>query len=200
MSDLDAMYVTLHKDMIFCQQRQQEDKVIWRRMYVRASFAFIEAFSFYLKQHAFNQTLVAVYDSFKQGSGHIPSRDLALLNDESYCLSDKGEAKIEKAKLRTIPNLLFALSSFAKSIGSDYVAMKDDAGYESLTMAIKIRDKLTHPKDVQSLEVTDEQVRIVTTAIEWVQREYVRILANVPGGVTIQEYESQPPSQTCPKP
>ncbi|MFZ4396192.1 MAG: hypothetical protein ACOYOU_11265 [Kiritimatiellia bacterium] len=189
LSDLDAMYITLHQDMTFCEQHLQEDQKIWRRMFVRAAFAFIEALSFYMKQHALNRTLLAVYESFKRGTGNVPSRELALLNDETYCLNEKGVAKTDKAKLRTLPNLFFALSSFARSIGSDY-EINEDAGYEAVKKAIKIRDRLTHPKDVQSLDVSDEQFEVVTVAIRWVQSEYVRILSNVPGGVTIQEYES----------
>ena len=108
--------------------------------------------------------------------------------DESYTLKDNGKPKTNKAKLRTVPNLLFALSAFGDSIGSQHDILKD-SGYEALIEAVKIRDQLTHPKNLEALHLTDDQIAIVKSAFAWVRRELSQIIKSIPG-VTITWVDS----------
>ncbi len=183
---LSLMLGELSGDMMLCEQGMQQAQSSWRRLYVRSTFASIEGLSFFLKQHTLNNRLIECYDSFKSGgTPDLPLRDLCLLQEESYSLKDNGKPKTSKAKLRTVPNVLFALTSFAESVGSEY-NMEKDQGYTSLKDAILIRDRLTHPKDLAALIVTDEELQTVKNAFDWVRRELTRIIEQTPG-VTIKE-------------
>ena len=183
---LSLMLGELGSDMMLCEQGMQQDQSSWRRLYVRSTFASIEGLSFFLKQHTLSNRLIECYDSFKSaGIPDLPLRDLCLLHEESYSLKDNGKPKTSKAKLRTVPNLLFALTSFAESVGSEY-KMEKDQGYTFLKDAILIRDRLTHPKDLTALIVTDEELQTVKNAFDWVRRELTRIIEQTPG-VTIKE-------------
>jgi hypothetical protein len=156
-------------------------------MYVRSTFAAIEALSFFLKQHAFNRQIVKVFDSFKTDRPDLRCRELSLLIDESYTLKDNGKPKTNKAKLRTVPNLLFALSAFGEAIGSQHDLLKD-AGYNAVIKAVKIRDQLMHPKNPEALHLTHDQIATVKSAFAWVRRELTQIINSAPG-VTITEIE-----------
>jgi len=185
--ELSGMVSRLDGDVTFCDKHMHENEAVWRRLYVRTAFACIEAIAFFLKQHALNRKLLEVHDSFRKGGKlSLPLCDVALLLEETYNLDDKGEPKIERAKLRTAPNLLFALSSFAQCTGSKHVVTRD-TGYGVLAQAARIRDGLTHPKDLGVLNVTDEQLTTVRNAFHWVIDECRRIILKTPG-VTISEF------------
>lgn len=182
---LSLMLGELSGDMMLCEQGMQHSQSSWRRLYVRSTFASIEGLSFFLKQHTLNNRLIECYDSFKSGEiPDLPLRDLCLLKEETYTLEDNGKPKTSNAKLRTVPNLLFALTSFAESVGSGY-KMEKDKGYTSLKDAILIRDRLTHPKDLAALIVTDEELQTVKNAFDWVRRKLTCIIEQTPG-VTIK--------------
>jgi hypothetical protein len=180
LSQLSLMLGELSGDMTLCEKGMQQAQSSWRRLYVRSTFTSIEGLTCFLKQHSLNNRLIDCYDSFKNGTPDLPLRELSLLQEESYTLKDNGRPKTAKAKLRTVPNLLFALTSFAESIGSEYSVEKDQ-GYGALKDAILIRDRLTHPKDLESLTVTDDELRILKDAFGWVRRELTRIIENTPG-------------------
>jgi hypothetical protein len=64
--------------------------------------------------------------------------------------------------------------------------MEKDQGYTSLKDAVLIRDRLTHPKDLAALIVTDEELQTVKNAFDWVRRKFTRIIEQTPD-VTIKE-------------
>jgi len=184
---LSEMLGVLAEDMILCESQLKEPELAWRRMYVRSTFAAIEALSFFLKQHTFNGEIFTTLDSLKTSKPVIRTRKLSLLMDETYILDDNGKPRTVKAKLRTVPNLLFALSAFRESVGSKHILVKD-AGFHALKKGVRIRDSLTHPKNPESLNVTDEQIGIVKAAFAWVRRELTQIIKDSPG-VTITTME-----------
>jgi len=182
---LSLMLGELSADITLCEHGIQKANASWRRLYVRSTFASIEGLIFFLKQHTLNNRMIDCYDSFKNGAPELPLRDLCLLMGESYTLKDNGQPKTSNAKLRTLPNLLFALSSFAESVGSEWKIEKDD-GFTALEIAIRIRNRLTHPKDLSALTVTDEELQTVKKAFDWVRREFTRIIERT-AGATFEE-------------
>jgi hypothetical protein len=194
LSELSLMLGELSADINFCETGMQDSRSQWRRLYVRSVFAAIEGFAFFLKQHTLNRRMIDCYDSFKKGTPDLPLRDLALLFEESYTLKDNGEPQTTNAKLRTLPNLLFALSSFAQSVGSKWQIRKD-AGFAALTNAVRIRDRLTHPKTLDALTVTDKELDAVKQAFGWVRREFTRIVQETPGATITAGGPPNKPSQ-----
>jgi hypothetical protein len=180
LASLTAMLEILFKDMHLCESHLNDGKPGWRRMYERATFASIEALSFFLKRHSFNYEIFKTIDSFKTSKPSLSVRKLSLLLDETYSLADNGKPKTQKAKLRTIPNLLFALSALIDAVASKHRIVKD-AGFNALKEALKIRDSLMHPKNPVALSVTDEQLKITKAAFGWVRRELTQIMKNTPG-------------------
>lgn len=187
--NLSAMLGTLARDMTLCEEQAQlaDASPSWRRLYVRAAFASMEGLAFFLKQHALNNRMIEVYDSFKTPTPDLPIRDLSLLLDEHYTLDDKGTPQTRKAKLPTVPNLLFALAAFAKAVGSPHKPNASE-GKSVLAVASAVRDAITHPRDPTALNVTEEDVAAVRRAFNWIRHELTQIIVQTPG-VTIEEVE-----------
>lgn len=184
--DLSVMLGKLASDMTLCEENMQHaESPSWRRLYIRTTFAALEGLAYFLKQHAFNRRIIAVYDSFKGAKPNLPIGDLALLQEQSYGLNDRGIPQIHKAKLSTVPNILFALTSFAESVGSPR-RLNVASGIKILRAASIVRNNITHPKKPEALDVTNEDVVTVQQAFNWVKHELSQII-NLTPGVTIKK-------------
>lgn len=137
----------------------------WRRTIVRTLFSNVECITYYHKK-------LSLYVS-EISEVNFTNAEASLLNEISYSLNDKGEAKDEKAKLRTVDNLLFSARMFAKSLKMNFELDKSKPEWGYLVMALKIRDRLTHPKGQKDLIVTDKDMPIIISASQWFHREIV---------------------------
>lgn len=57
---------------------------------------------------------------------------------------------------------------YAKASQVQYELPKGEDGWNKFTTAIRIRDRLTHPKRPKDLAVSEDDVMIVLTAYSWV--------------------------------
>ena len=129
----------------------------WRRVVVRNVFVFQEACSYGLKRLALHQS--EIYEV------EFSPAELALLKEEKYSLDDKGEAHThDKNFQRFIPNLKFAFKCFAKSHGVSFVLNTSEVplrGFE------EIRNRITHPKQLSDLTISDAEIKIAEKVAQW---------------------------------
>jgi hypothetical protein len=158
------MHESLKQDIDHCEQMlSQADSQFWRRMYIRSIFAYIEASVFILKQDA-------LYDGGKHGIQFSDAERL-LLQDQSAEINDIGGVKIQKAKISFLKNLRFAFKTYARTAG-DVTALKvDSIGWAAIRESLKVRDRLMHPKQVEDLLVTDQELRAVSVGYVWFLQE-----------------------------
>jgi len=128
------------------------------RAYVRAVFALVEGVCFGFRQLA--ARLPETEHCLTQGES-------AVLNDESYGLKDNGEVftTTRFLKVQSGTRFTFAICSRVYKIHAEI--NYGDNGWDSFTKAIKIRDRLMHPKTVESLTVTKDEIGIVSDALHW---------------------------------
>jgi hypothetical protein len=138
-------------------KRPSDIPQIERRILVRSIFAFFESIAFVLKTTALipNPSI-------------LKPEEIALAKEEVYELSDSGEAEIRKAKLRFKPNLLFAFLIAAKACQINFKLRVDCQQWEALIRSIKVRDRLTHPKKLEDLTVTEKEIEDAQIAYEWI--------------------------------
>jgi hypothetical protein len=157
---MTAIVEELGKDVVKSRDEAAKDGgPFWRRTLVRALFAYIEGSSYRLKQVA---PPVAEYNSVA-----LSKAETALLTEESYDLNDKGEAIIKKAKLRTAENLLFSVKIVSKAAKSTYEIDKSTEGWSAFKETIKIRDRITHPKSTEELNISDNELKVIMKTMTW---------------------------------
>src|SRR5690242_5187582 len=117
-----------------------------RRAFVRAVLAAIEGHIYWMKQEALNAHNRRVQFS---------SEEIALLREEAYNLSNNGTVSVKKAKLRLIDNLKFAFKMMAKAGLSAHSLNLSTKGWNQFLHAVKIRDRLMHPKQSSDFNVAD---------------------------------------------
>lgn len=132
-----------------------------RRLIIRSAFATIDALAYRLKQVAFHSA----------GVSKLTAAERTLCAEESYELTSNGEAEIRTARLRFLPNLRFAFRIVAKAEGVDFSLDVSGAGWQSVQKGVQVRDRLTHPKSVADLMVTDDEARVAIAAFLWVEEQ-----------------------------
>jgi len=138
---------------------------IARRMLVKAIFALMEAVAHTLKSEA-------VLD-FPDA---LSAAEQALCSDQEYRLTDGGEVQLRSARIPTIANIRFAFAISAKASGARFTLEVAADGWQRLLRAIKVRDRLTHPKLPSDLVVRDSEVTDATLALAWFQQQLFVLL------------------------
>lgn len=155
----------LLKDIEICAnafQKGVDDYLLnqfWRRTLVRNLFSAIEGMT-----HQYKQLAKQIADC---SLIEFSSAEIALLNEETYILNNKGEADVQKSKLRTADNLLFSLNMLAKSCKSKFVINKGGAEWQAFLKAQKVRDRIMHPKKFEDVEITDDEMPLILETGSW---------------------------------
>jgi hypothetical protein len=185
----DIETTTATQSLIFVLSKECRDEVYWianikcdgvhdlvpdptlldqkrRRLLVRSIFAFIEAVSFALKSEAI------------RGSGkNVPTpEELSIAREESFDLDDRGHIKKTKAKLRTIPNLRFAFHLYSRISGFEYELDSSCTEWQRLVESLKVRDRLMHPKSLNDLTITNDEIASALSAYLWFEAEVISLL------------------------
>jgi len=183
LQELHALYEVLKRDAddFWTEERDHPDDRT-RRAAIRSSFAFVEGMTFAAKQ--------LVYSWEVELRGTLPWRSLdskdlaflALLREESYELDDQGPL-IRPAKLRLASNVKFGCDSLAEMFRASSPIDTSSAEWQDLKAAIKIRDRLMHPRGSQDLAVTPNEALKVNKVYVWFHHAIWSVFKNVASGV-----------------
>jgi len=130
-----------------------------RRSYVRTVFSLIEGETYLRKQYALML--------HELGAIKLTDAEVAILREEQYRLNSKGEPDSQPLFLRLPENLRFSFRVDAKVHGREYKLETSGRGWESFLKALAVRHRITHPKQFEDFEITDEEVARVNDTLEW---------------------------------
>lgn len=137
---------------------QTNDSQSHRRSYVRSVFAFIEGIVYRMKDTA---------HYFGEARTVLSVEELGVLRGVSFVVNGEGEASSTPVYSSFNPNFKFAFKIFSKSFDSSFQLILSGSGWQALRMALKVRDRLMHPKGITDLTVTDAEVEAAKKAFDW---------------------------------
>jgi hypothetical protein len=137
-----------------------------RRVIVRSAFAFIEATVYSLKN------IVA-----KSPRMTLHHKDLMMTSEFTYDLSESGEIKKRRAKLRLAPNVRYAFKLFKQHFGVSYELDVGGQEWQFFLKSIKVRDRITHPKQLSDLSISDNELIEVFVVTDWFTFNFGEIMA-----------------------
>lgn len=140
-----------------------------RRVLVRSLFAFVEGTCFAMK-------CLAV--ELDRGVRLTPEERM-LAAEMTFELAPSGQVESRRAKLRTLSNINFAFTLVAKTAEVTFSLDASGAGWQTLQRALKMRDRLTHPKSLTDLGVSDAEVRDALRVFIWFESQVALVLAAV---------------------
>jgi hypothetical protein len=161
LDDMEAIDRSLQEDVSASFAAYQADgSQTNRRAYVRAVFSSIEGIAFILRQEALNPYYSGPPD-------HLETAEIALLMEEDYQIDSRGRAKTKQYVGPTLPLIKFSIGSFIKAYELDRQADYGGQGWEDLQAAAAIRNRITHPRSGNALEITDSEMEQIVAAYDW---------------------------------
>jgi hypothetical protein len=140
------------------------------RLVVRTLFSAIEALCSIAANAAWFPVETKVLEEAKQsGISFQVERDvfaLTSLRFQQFEIDDAGEVKQKKPKVNFHRQLLFVIKTVSK-LHSVLFNPKHEEGWESLAIATRVRDRITHPKTGTDLHVTHEEIEHSGKAVHW---------------------------------
>ena len=138
-------------------------EAFWRRMTYRTVFASIEALARFLRQTALLFT--------EQGEDPFSAAERLALAEVTYEVGPDGRVGEKPTKIRTLDGICLSLDAIARSAGVAYRVDKSGGKWRSLCSAVKVRDRLTHPKSAQDFVVTDQEMKHLHSGWRWYMDE-----------------------------
>lgn len=139
------------------------DTQLLRRSFLRSFFSYVEGLTYILKQKVITQV---EHDN----RNNYTVSELAMLNEEQYNLSNRGEALTQRKFLPTGDNFLFAMRMYLKG---EPVTLDLDVGgseWQAFLKALEIRHRIVHPKSSKDFDLSDEEKELVMQVSEWFNR------------------------------
>jgi len=173
----NQMFALLHSELDFILEKMGKafKEQRWRRIYIRSLFAFIESCAYRLKQDAM------IFKKF-------PLKEVYILKEKRYHLNDKGEIVEENLHLKTLANLRFSFDVYARAWDINFKLDISDVRWEDLKKALKIRHRITHPKNLKDLVISNDEWLKVMHAEQWFYEE----LSKLHHAVVIAQKEKTP--------
>ncbi len=137
------------------------DTQFWRRMWIRAYFSWVEAYCFLLRRFVlkmrFNKRVIKPSDI----------AEFAALSELKYSVTSKGESITEPANTRTVDYIGFSIMSCSRLYGLGFSIDPGGKDRKCLVDAVRVRDRITHPKGIKDVHITDADMKIVDEFRNW---------------------------------
>jgi hypothetical protein len=150
----------LAKDLVFIEAHLGNDPDgFWARTLIKTVGSYVEAEVFLLKQE-----LLRFCEREKIEIN--PEVDL-FLNNRKFELGSNGKLKerIHQARVRDEVKFIFNQISMFK--GQEQVAGFEIDGWNKLISTIEVRNRLTHPKSIDDLKVSEQEIKDSDDAFSW---------------------------------
>jgi hypothetical protein len=143
-----------------------------RRLFIRSSFATIEAMIFVMKQ-------IAVVVHPDPDCQMLTQADKAFAHEQEFKLTNTGDVEIRPAKIPLEANVQFAFKLLAKSTSTSSVLDVAGHQWQAFQGAIKLRDRITHRKKLSDLPVSDEELTGASSAFHWLLTSFIKMRTEI---------------------
>jgi hypothetical protein len=130
-----------------------------RRMFVRAYWSMIEGEVFRTKQF----TLRAC----ELGDKSLSAEEHVFLSESRVIVDKEGVASMKHKHIDTLSNLKQTLKIAASKFDLDWAPNFSTQGWEKLALSLELRHRITHPKVVAELVVSESELDVHKDAFAW---------------------------------
>lgn len=130
----------------------------WARALIRSFFALLEAMTYELKllvRHAAREKLVTLSEG-----------EQSLLSDEAFDLDETGRVVTRPRFLAVERNFRFIYLLAARIVDGPALSVSE-ARFEKFKRAVRVRNRITHPKSPDSVALSPEEVAELRVAVLW---------------------------------
>jgi hypothetical protein len=155
----DRFFVTLMEDVLLSMRRREaEDTASARREFVRTTFSAIEGCIWQYREDV---------RSFIKDIEKMSSITEIALAETSYSVTETGKI-VPQIRYIAMPSMFRLITRLAEECCLDLKVDFSNTGWAHFLQAIKIRNRVTHPKEASDLEVSEADIQVTQTAFFWV--------------------------------
>lgn len=155
----DTFFGILSHDVVICWERiEVADTQATRRDLIRTMFAAIEGYVW--EYRAFVKSIV-------NDIGTIPPILELALNETSYSVNEQGKLE-EHIRFMPLTSMIRLVTKLAEEHCPELKTDFSNAGWSNLKQTIKIRNRITHPKNMSDLEITKEDIALSQAGFFWI--------------------------------
>jgi len=171
---LNSLLAELASELATVVKGRQRDDLSQaeRRMYIRSAFATIEAWIYVMKQ-------IALRAHPDPNCATINQAERAFAQEQEYKLADSGDVEIRRTKISLQANVRFAFKLLAKAGSVEQQLNVSSSEWQAFRRAITVRDRITHPKSVSELVITDEDYNDVSVGFGMVLIAHARLMHEI---------------------
>lgn len=137
----------------------ERDDQFSRRSYIRASISAMEGIVWLLKQICIKAS--------KEAHFGLSFGEYAMLVERTGEVEPNGEVKLRTKLIKLESNLLFTVRMCNRIFRTSVDLRCDTASWEKFRKTIKIRNRITHPKSIEELHITDGEILMCKEIIGW---------------------------------
>ncbi len=150
---------------------EMEDSGYNRRTFIRTYYSYLEGMLSCLRQSVLDGSL-PLYTP-------LTDAEKAILSEESYYVNQKFEIKSRKNSYLTFEqSFRLSFRYFFEGVYDSMNISFGDGGWKALLDGMKIRNRITHPKQSGQLSISDEELKTVKSAKQWTDDLLQQLLDN----------------------
>jgi hypothetical protein len=92
--------------------------------------------------------------------------DMAL-SEQTYSVTESGEIK-EQIRFLSLPAMIRLTTRLAEDICPGFKFDFRNEGWSNFKLSFKIRHRVTHPKNMDELKITDQEITTAESAFFWI--------------------------------
>lgn len=108
----------------------------------------------------------------------LSCHEIASLREETYNVGNDGTVKAQP-KYITVTASIRQLSKLITRINPDYKLDLNHPAWGYLASSLTVRNRLTHPKKLKDLEVSDAELSKAVMSFYWVLAFVIEVLSNI---------------------
>jgi hypothetical protein len=135
-----------------------------RRLYVRIFITMIES------------AVATIKTEVLQDAEHLSDAERTILRDITFDLNDKGEPVERPLHPPLLSSLKFSLRMFTQTHQLRSKPDYSGRGWQAIQEVVRLRNRLTHPKLVEDLQVSESDLSAVDEAEAWFLNTHTTLL------------------------
>jgi len=153
-----------NEDLIKLQSFLDTERIndqFYRRLFLRNVYSVIETYLHVTKEIIKFKITVEGIDK-----NDLSWQEIVILNEKKVILDNKGNAKTVDEFHNFEQSLKFTFNAYAKVFNANKPDYSDNK-YRIFINLSKRRNDITHPKSIENLRITDQEMRDIISALEW---------------------------------
>jgi hypothetical protein len=159
-----------------------------RRAMVRSYFALVEGTLYRMRRFALHAHALSGID--------LGCDESVALNELSYSIDDKGDINSRAQFVPLTNSLRFTVKILGRALNQPLSFDYSDSQWQAFRASIDIRNRLTHPKNANDAQVSNDDIDTIKAGSDWFRRETIKFKVAIDDAIAAYAKRSQPKAET----